>query len=182
MNRIIILACCLLVFGCKTTKESTEGSVVAANDPANEISKIKETIDGLYSAISFDKGENKEEIDLLFMESRLAPGAKFVHQDPESGKLEVLSAGDFVNNVEKNRNNERFVKLQEIGLSYDIKQFNDIAHCYCPYSLLFKSSKTEMSVKGTNLIQLAKIDGVWKFISVMWTEDPKTMEVKTIEN
>lgn len=132
----------------------------------NEL-EIQRLIDTFYKIISGEKGEQRDWVYFksLFFENAQLMSMKFNNQNdcisiPVDVDSYIIGLNKFL----------RANDFYEYGLDYDIKVFGDIAHVYSQYEAKTSLQDCQPVKEGINLVQLAKSEGKWKIISMLWQD------------
>lgn len=121
----------------------------------------------LYSVISGPPGQKR---DWDAFRALFAEEAKMRIVVTREGKSRVviLSPEDYVTRSGPRLEADGFFEKEtkRTGLVY-----GDLASIWSSYEGRLKSPEEPPLVRGVNAIQLAKVDGVWKILSIVWTSE-----------
>ena len=119
----------------------------------------------LYSVISGGAGEKR---DWVAFKDMFTPDAKMGVVLTRDGKsrLVTLTPDDYVTRsgpvLEKDGFFEREAKRKVVS-------YGDLVHVWSTYESRHTAADKDPFMRGINSIQLAKLDGKWKIVSIVWT-------------
>ena len=131
----------------------------------DDVPAIRATLEALYAWVSGPAGRrDPEALERLFVrEGRLVPtrpatgGCSFEAHTPEAFAAEVneaLAARPFFETQEETR----------------VAVFGNLAHAWSQYATRTEPAAAPVS-RGVNSVQLLKVDGAWKVLSIAWDEE-----------
>ena len=132
----------------------------------NEL-EIQRVIENFYKIISGKIGEDRDwkSFKSLFIENAHLMSMKFNNNN------ECISSPRDVDSYIKGLNN--FLQTSdfyEFGRSYKVEIFKDIAHVYNDYEAKISLQEKKPIKEGINFVQLAKVGGKWKIVSMLWQD------------
>ena len=135
-----------------------------------EKNKIKEFLSSFYKSISCEAGEipNYKELKGHFLENAILAEYRKNKENPV-----VKSIDNHISEIEDAFRNFKFLSAKgffEKELSNEIYINDSIAMIISKYEKRYFNGKEDITDIGTNSIQLIKVDGEYKILSIAWSE------------
>ena len=129
--------------------------------------EIQRLIDIFYKIISGKVGEERDwnHFKSLFLENAHLMSMKFNNYNECISR--PLDVDSYIIGLNKFLETSDFY---EYALNYEIKVFRDIAHVYSQYEAKTSLKDCKPTKEGVNLVHLAKVEGKWKIISMLWQD------------
>lgn len=132
----------------------------------NELKAIDQTIEKVFEAISFRKGERPNMYKLIPLFIKEGILINYNEEQPL-----ILKVKDFVDHFEQQVKEGIISELEDKEVRSETKIFGKIAHRFSYYEARFNPSDPTPFAVGVNSIQLIKVNGRWKVTSMAWNDD-----------
>ena len=122
----------------------------------------------LYSVISGGAGEKRDWVafkDMFAADARMRVVARL--PDGQS-RLVTLTPDDYVTRSGPSLERDGFFEKEA---KRTLVSYGDLVHVWSSYEALRKPEDEKPFMRGVNSIQLAKIEGKWKILSIAWSSE-----------
>lgn len=136
-----------------------------------DLTAIDDAITELYASISGPKGQKR---DGERFKNNFAEGARLIAMRPSDANATLFTPGVMTPGEYADRNMEM---LKDVGFIEKethrvLEVYGTIAHAFSTYEGKFTTEEgNEQRVKGINSIQLVKIEGEWKVMTILWDQE-----------
>jgi len=149
-------------------------AVMTGAAAAGEAEDAAAAVNAVYEAISGPPGEPR---DFDALRALFAPGALMGVAGPggnSEGRLTLFSVEDYIANSGP--------RLVEIGFvesetRRDVRVYGEIATVYSAYEGV-RADTGELIAEGVNVFTLARTDGEWKILSLVWRQSDDAWPVE----
>ena len=133
---------------------------------------IDETVQDLYAAISFVKGETP---NYGLLKDLFIPDAKLINNNGDQPL--IFNIDSFIDSLKENLANKVFESIFEIEIAYKTDLFGKIAHRFSTYEFRFNPNDENPYTIGINSIQLIQVGNQWKVTSIAWNDQRPGLEI-----
>ncbi len=132
-----------------------------------DATELDATVAKLYQVISGPAGQKRdwEAFRALFAEE--AKMRVVVTRDAKS-RVVILSPDDYVTRSGPRLEQDGFFEKESKRTAV---VYGDLAHVWSSYEARMKAEDAQPFMRGVNSLQLAKVDGTWKILSIVWTSE-----------
>lgn len=175
MKKTILIIATLLIFA-GTDK-------VYSQDPATayDLSEINKVINKLYTNLTFKKNQSPT---LAKLKEIFYGDGLLINNS--TGEPKEYTLHEFSSVIESQVNAGKVLAFKEKELSSRIELFGNTAHCFSTYEsgYILAGRDDYINKRGINSIQLIKVAGKWKIVSIVWNEESDETKIpdKYLEN
>jgi hypothetical protein len=147
-----------------------------SQDPATayDLSEIQKVVNKLYENLTFKKNQAPtlaKLTDIFYDRGMLINNT--------TGEPKKYTLQEFSSVITKQVNTGKVLAFREKELSSEIELFGNMAHCLSTYEsgYILAGRDEYINKRGINSIQLIKVAGKWKIVSIIWNEESDEQKI-----